>query len=233
MKQNQKKRFNNGRFNNRNQQKQITRNTVFDSTGPCGKLRGTPLQLVEKYQAGAKDALMQNDIVLAQTCMQFADHYIRLQNQAIQNEQRGNPNNNRANREVEMQNDELPVIQMPSDGEGREDKVSEEVEQESPVVSDEVKVLVAEGVEETINKTQTDGVEALKPFSNQVPLKGGAGKEKKSPKAEAKTEAKPESKAKIVVVKVKRKVKSLDSQEDKVETGGEAVLAGSTEALQA
>ena len=136
-----------------------------------------------------------------------------------------------------MQNDELPVIQMPSDGEGREDKVSEEGEQESPVVSDEVKALVAEGVEETINKTQADGVEALKPFSNQVPLKGGAGKEKKSPKAEAKaeakTEAKPESKAKTVVVKVKRKVKSLDSQEDKVETGGEAVLAGSTEALQA
>lgn len=93
MKQNQKKRFNNGRFNNRNQQKQITRNTVFDSTGPCGKLRGTPLQLSEKYQAGAKDALMQNDIVLAQTCMQYADHYIRLQNQAIQNEQRLNQNN--------------------------------------------------------------------------------------------------------------------------------------------
>lgn len=93
MKQNQKKRFNNGRFNNRNQQKQITRNTVFDSTGPCGKLRGTPLQLTEKYQAGAKDALMQNDIVLAQTCMQYADHYIRLQNQAIQNEQRLNQNN--------------------------------------------------------------------------------------------------------------------------------------------
>ena len=112
MKQNQKKRFNNGRFNNRNQQKQITRNTVFDSSGPCGKLRGTALQLVEKYQAGAKDALMQNDIVLAQTCMQFADHYIRLQNQAIQNEQRGNQNNQPRAKEVEMQ-DELPEIQMP------------------------------------------------------------------------------------------------------------------------
>ncbi len=130
MKQNQKKRFNNGRFNNRNQQKQITRNTVFDSTGPCGKLRGTPLQLSEKYQAGAKDALMQNDIVLAQTCMQYADHYIRLQNQAIQNEQRLNQNNQmRQQRPVEILDegkveieegvsleivDTLPEIQSPA-----------------------------------------------------------------------------------------------------------------------
>ena len=94
MKQNQKKRFNNGRFNNRNARQMITRNTVLESSGPCGKLRGTALQLFEKYQIAAKDAMMQSDIVLAQTCMQYADHYIRLQNQAIQNEQQMRGNNN-------------------------------------------------------------------------------------------------------------------------------------------
>lgn len=65
----------------------IYRNTVMDSSGPLGKLRGTALQLCEKYQSAAKDAQLQNDIVLSETCLQFADHYSRLQNMAIANEQ--------------------------------------------------------------------------------------------------------------------------------------------------
>ena len=66
---------------------QITRYTNLDSSGPLGKLRGTPLQLAEKYQAGAKDAQTQGDDVLFQTCQQYADHYLRLQALAIENEQ--------------------------------------------------------------------------------------------------------------------------------------------------
>lgn len=66
---------------------QITRFTNLDSSGPLGKLRGTPLQLAEKYQTGAKDAQTQGDVVVAQTCLQYADHYLRLQNIAIENEQ--------------------------------------------------------------------------------------------------------------------------------------------------
>ena len=66
---------------------QITRYTNLDSSGPLGKLRGTPLQLAEKYQAGAKDAQTQGDDVLFQTCQQYADHYLRLQAIAIENEQ--------------------------------------------------------------------------------------------------------------------------------------------------
>jgi len=66
---------------------QITRFTILDSSGPLGKLRGTALQLSEKYQAGAKDAQTQGDVVLFQTCQQYADHYLRLQAIAIENEQ--------------------------------------------------------------------------------------------------------------------------------------------------
>ena len=184
MKQNQKKRFNNGRFNNRNQQKQITRNTVFDSSGPCGKLRGTPLQLVEKYQAGAKDALMQNDIVLAQTCMQFADHYIRLQNLAIQNEQRGNQNNQpRQQREVDVQ-DELPEIQMPEAKES-------EVKAEDAVTEQEASAPVAEEESE------------VTPVAVEKAEKKAEVKEKPAAK---------EGKAKPVVVKVKRKVKAVETE---------------------
>lgn len=88
MKQNQKNRFN-GRYpsGTRSNKQLILRNTALESTGPAGKLRGTALQLVDKYQAAAKDALLQNDRVLAETFLQYADHYIRIQNIAAANEQ--------------------------------------------------------------------------------------------------------------------------------------------------
>ncbi len=92
MKQNQKNRYN-GRYNGRNSRTLLTRNTALESTGPMGKLHGTALQLFEKYQAYSKDALIQNDLILAQTCMQYADHYLRLQNIAILNEQSLRTNN--------------------------------------------------------------------------------------------------------------------------------------------
>jgi len=89
MKPNQRGRFNN-RHNGQNRSSRpqtIFRNTSLESTGPCGKLRGTALQLHEKYMTAAKDALIQNDDVLAETCFQYADHYMHLQNLAIANEQ--------------------------------------------------------------------------------------------------------------------------------------------------
>ena len=86
------KQFNRQRRHNNNRSRsvavqQITRFTILDSSGPLGKLRGTALQLAEKYQAGSKDAQTQGDDVLFQTCQQYADHYLRLQEIAIENEQ--------------------------------------------------------------------------------------------------------------------------------------------------
>ena len=88
MKQNnhnrQNRRFNNNRTSRSAQV--IYRNTCLDSSGPAGKLRGTPLQLNEKYIALAKDAATANDMILAEQYRQYADHYMRLQNIAIENE---------------------------------------------------------------------------------------------------------------------------------------------------
>ena len=84
---NRQRRHNNNRSGRSVALQQITRFTIWDSSGPLGKLRGTALQLAEKYQAGAKDAQTQGDDVLLQTCQQYADHYLRLQNIAIENEQ--------------------------------------------------------------------------------------------------------------------------------------------------
>lgn len=94
MKQNQRNRYN-GRYNSNNRvntrPQTLYRNTSLESSGPCGKLHGTALQLAEKYQSAAKDALMQNDLVMAEICQQYADHYMRLQNIALTNEQANRP----------------------------------------------------------------------------------------------------------------------------------------------
>ena len=84
---NKARRHNNNRSVRSYQTQQIFRYTNFDSNGPLGKLRGTALQLAEKYQSAAKDAQMQSDDILMQTYQQYADHYFRLQAIAIENEQ--------------------------------------------------------------------------------------------------------------------------------------------------
>ncbi len=118
MRQNQKNRFNIRHNNNRGHRPQVIyRNTALDSNGPNGKLHGTALQLFEKYQAAAKDALIQNDAVLAETYLQFADHYMRLQNQAIANEEALRTNQNQRRQEPKQTPiepvDELPAFEAP------------------------------------------------------------------------------------------------------------------------
>lgn len=120
MKQNQKSRYNGRYNNNKNQRFNLTRNTAMDSSGPCGKLHGTALQLFERYTSSAKDALIQNDLILAESCMQHADHYIRLQNIAIANEQAMRPVNPQQTMPVMSSAmpsvpDELPVVALPEE----------------------------------------------------------------------------------------------------------------------
>lgn len=57
-------------------------NRVFDSSGPEGKVRGTPQQIIEKYQILARDAQLSNDRVAAENFMQHAEHYTRMLGEA-------------------------------------------------------------------------------------------------------------------------------------------------------
>lgn len=89
-------------YNNNNNQRRfnntVSRNTVLDSLGPAGKLRGTAFQLVEKYLAAAKDA-HSSDRVLEENCLQHAEHYMRLNALAIAQENRFNQPQQRLNGE--------------------------------------------------------------------------------------------------------------------------------------
>jgi len=53
-------------------------NRVFDSSGPEGKVRGTPQQIIDKYNQLARDAQLAGDRVATENFQQHAEHYLRL-----------------------------------------------------------------------------------------------------------------------------------------------------------
>ena len=57
-------------------------NRVFDSSGPEGKVRGTPQQIIDKYNQLARDAQLSGDRVALENFQQHAEHYTRLLAQA-------------------------------------------------------------------------------------------------------------------------------------------------------
>ncbi|MCK0138570.1 DUF4167 domain-containing protein [Aliiroseovarius sp. F47248L] len=57
-------------------------NRVYDSSGPEGKVRGTPQQIIDKYTQLARDAFLSNDRVAGENFQQHAEHYTRLLSEA-------------------------------------------------------------------------------------------------------------------------------------------------------
>ena len=53
-------------------------NRVFDSSGPEGRVRGTPQQIIDKYISLAHDSQLSGDRVSAENFQQHAEHYFRI-----------------------------------------------------------------------------------------------------------------------------------------------------------
>ena len=53
-------------------------NRVFESSGPEGKVRGTPQQIMDKYGQLARDAQLSNDRIATENFLQHAEHYLRM-----------------------------------------------------------------------------------------------------------------------------------------------------------
>ena len=62
-------------------------NRVFDSSGPEGKVRGTPQQIIDKYQQLYRDSQLSGDRVAAENFQQHAEHYIRLLGAAMREQE--------------------------------------------------------------------------------------------------------------------------------------------------
>ena len=93
--------------NNRNRQPQGGNvvNRVFDSSGPEGKVRGTPQQIIEKYNQLARDAQLSNDRVAAENFQQHAEHYLRMLSEAQREIDQRRDQQERENRERQAERD--------------------------------------------------------------------------------------------------------------------------------
>lgn len=96
--------------NNRNRSMGNVVNRVFDSSGPEGKVRGTPQQIIDKYNQLARDAQLSNDRVATENFQQHAEHYLRMlaeaqREQAERQAQQQQQNQDRQQRNNNPQND--------------------------------------------------------------------------------------------------------------------------------
>lgn len=80
-------------------------NRVFDSSGPEGKVRGTPQQIIDKYNQLARDAQLSNDRVAAENFQQHAEHYLRLLSDAQREMDARREEQERQNRERQAERD--------------------------------------------------------------------------------------------------------------------------------
>ena len=76
MKKNNKYRSNNSYNNNNNQI--FSLNYKFDSISPAGKISGTALDLIKRYNELAKEAQGNADYVEAENFRQYAEHYRKI-----------------------------------------------------------------------------------------------------------------------------------------------------------
>ena len=97
---------NNRNNNNNNRSVANVMNRVFDSSGPEGKVRGTPQQVIEKYQQLTRDSQLSGDRVAAENFQQHAEHYMRLQADAQREIDARREQQDRENREKQAQRDQ-------------------------------------------------------------------------------------------------------------------------------
>jgi hypothetical protein len=78
---------------------------VFDSSGPEGRVRGTPQQVFEKYSQLARDAELGNDRVAQKNFQQQAEHYLRMLTVAQRETDARRELHERENRERQVERD--------------------------------------------------------------------------------------------------------------------------------
>ena len=90
-------------------------NRVFDSSGPEGKVRGTPQQIIDKYNQLARDSQLSNDRVSTENFQQHAEHYVRLLSEAQREMDARREQQDRENKERNAERDKERQLRSSSD----------------------------------------------------------------------------------------------------------------------
>jgi hypothetical protein len=112
-------------------------NRVFDSSGPEGKVRGTPQQIIDKYNQLARDAHLSNDRVAAENFQQHAEHYRRLLGDAQREQYTRREEQDARREEQERQNRERQAERDRDRVERAERVERQERDSNAPVVSNQ------------------------------------------------------------------------------------------------
>lgn len=153
---------NNRRFNNNIPNK----NTVYESQGPVGKMRGTAFQLMDKYMQAAKD-YRSSDRVICEICLQYAEHYMRINALATAAEQR-------MREEREMENENIEIV---SEGNEEVSENGENIEEETEEASTDV--VLEEAVVAAEEENEETSVEISSELDLSVPVEEMNKKETK------------------------------------------------------
>jgi hypothetical protein len=95
-------------------------NRVFDSSGPEGKVRGTPQQIIDKYNQLARDAQLGNDRVAMENFQQHAEHYLRLLAEAQREMDQRRDQQERENRDRQAERDQNQPQSQPQREQNRD-----------------------------------------------------------------------------------------------------------------
>ncbi len=102
-----------GRSGRNKGQGQNNPNRAYDSNGPTGRLRGTAVQLAEKYATLASDARSNKDRVVVEGLLQHAEHYLRIvteANEAQAKQREQSEANRRQNNEQTAESGDAPQV---------------------------------------------------------------------------------------------------------------------------
>lgn len=165
-------------------------NRVFDSSGPEGKVRGTPQQIIDKYNQLARDAQLANDRVATENFQQHAEHYLRLLSQAQKEQEARREQQEQQNRERQAERDRERAARQE-----RESAAAGTGDQPDLLNTDEAAAVVeGEGetglVETPENKTEkpkraSKPRRPRKPKAEAAPAEGGEAPEAPKPSPDA------------------------------------------------
>lgn len=91
-------------------------NRVYESSGPEGKVRGTPQQIIEKYLSLARDRATAGDRVLSESFLQHAEHYARILSAAQAAQQQRREERDERDDEPDFDGDENEIESQPQRG---------------------------------------------------------------------------------------------------------------------
>lgn len=146
--------------NNRNRSVGNIVNRVFDSSGPEGKVRGTPQQIIDKYTQLARDAQLANDRINAENFQQHAEHYTRLLNEGMREMEARREQQERDQRDRQRKQEENNANQQRRNN--NDDTRPQEAEpQSAPAVADPVVADPADAEQPDIIESAPQGDSGL------------------------------------------------------------------------